>query len=286
MNRREMLHTLADELGRSQLSFPTSVAATLKVRQTLDDPDCAAEAVARQIQAEPLLAARVVALANSVAYNRSGRLVTDVRSAVNMLGFRTVKTLATVMIARQMAATAQSPSQRGLAAKLWEHTAHVAALAQILARRVTHQDPETALFAGMLHEIGGFYLLYRVKDFPGVLDGKVSDWIGEGGEDDKHSPERVIGRAVLRALAVPEPVTAAIEVLWQGYLAFPPATLGDTLLLAYELSPIKSPLRDVPPGDAQDHPAAIDMLIEQETLGDILRESAAEVTSLVQALQA
>ena len=284
MDRRESLSALVSEVGRGQLSFPTSAAAALKVRQTLDAPDCATEIVARQIQAEPLLSARVVALANSVTYNRSGRLITDVRSAVNLLGFRTVKILATVMIARQMAAAAQPPADRAMATKLWEHTAHVAALAQMLARRVTKQDAETALFAGMLHEIGGFYLLYRAKDFPGILDGDARDWAGSGVDNDHHTPEREIGRAVLTSLAVPEPVVAAIEALWKGYLAFPPSTLGDTLLLAYELSPVNSPLRDTVPHSDDARRAHIDMIIEQETLQEILRDSAAEVKSLKQAL--
>ena len=36
----------------------------MRIREILDDPDCAVGAVARLIQADPLLAARTVALAN------------------------------------------------------------------------------------------------------------------------------------------------------------------------------------------------------------------------------
>ncbi len=284
MNRPEILQALIAETRSGELSFPTSAAAALKVRQTLEDPDCSSEVVARQIQAEPLLAARVVALANSVAYNRTGRTITDVRSAVNLLGFSTVKTLAIVMIARQMVAEAKAPEHRLLAKKLWSHTAHVAALSQMLARRVTRQDAETALFAGMLHEIGGFYLLFRSKDYPGILDGDASDWVGKGKDDEQMIPEREIGRAVLIALAVPEPVSAAIEVLWKGYLAFPPTTLGDTLLLAYELSPLKSPLREMVVPDA-DRRSYIDIAVGEETLLEIMNTSTAEVKSLTHALE-
>ncbi len=285
MDRRETLKTLVAEAGGGGLTFPTSAAAVLRIRQTLNEPDCSTDIIARLIQTEPLLAARLVALANSVAYNRSGRVVTDVRSAVNLLGFRAVKTLATVMIARLMAAAVQAPAHRELAAKLWEHTIHVAALAQILAKRVTHQDPETALFAGMLHEIGGFYLLYRARDFPGILEGDPDDWVGDSDDDIENTPERDIGRAVLTALAVPEPVVAAIEVMWKGYLAFPPTTLGDTLLLAYQLAPVKSPLRETATKTDVGAKAGIDMIIEQQTLHDILNDSAREVDSLVDALR-
>ncbi len=73
-------------------------------------------------------------------------------------------------------------------------------------------------------------------------------------------------------------------MLWEGYLAFPPVSLGDTLLLAYELAPVKSPLREsqmVNDGAIQD---SINMVVGGETLTDILQDSAKEVESLMRAL--
>ena len=91
--------------------------------------------------------------------------------------------------------------------------------------------------------------------------------------------------AVLKALAVPQPVIDAIEVCWQGYLAMPPTTLGDTLLLADELAPVESPLRDLDGCPRAGMAASIDLLVGEETLRDILRESAADVASLTAALR-
>jgi HD-like signal output (HDOD) protein len=283
MDRLDTLRILTAEAVSGELTFPTSAAVALRVREALDDPGCRSETVARLIQAEPLLAARVVALANSAVFNRFGRVITDVRAAITLLGFRSVRTLATAMVARQMAAMPDTPAHRDLAARLWEHTAHVAALAQVIARRVTRQDPETAMFAGMVHEIGGFYLLSRARDFPGLMDGNLRDWVGEDEEDG--APESEIGRAVLGALCVPQPVVEAIEMLWKGYLAFPPATLGDTLLLADQLAPVKSPLLQAPGKDRDEMAATIDLLLEQETLSEVLEESAGEVKSLTEALR-
>jgi HD-like signal output (HDOD) protein len=115
---------------------------------------------ARLVQAEPLLAARTVAIANSAAYNRSGNDVTNVRAAVQRVGFRTLGALA----APSSCASWQRDHRSRLRAKadqLWQHSAHVAALAQVIARRVSFVDPETAMFAGIVHEVGGFYLLSR-----------------------------------------------------------------------------------------------------------------------------
>ena len=289
MDRLDTLRVLAAEAASGELSFPTSAAVALRVRDALNDPDCELLAAARLIQAEPLLSARVVAVANSAAYNRSGRVVTEVRAAVTQLGFRTVRSLATALVVRQMAGKGESPAHRDLALRLWEHSANVASLAQVIARLITKQDPETALFAGMVHEIGGFYLISRAKDFPGLLDGHPTDWLGEDREEGEaagaSTPERELGRAVLKALAVPEPVVAAIEFLWKGYLTFPPATLGDTLLLADQLTSVKSPLRQEPGKQGGEQASAIDLALEDETLTSTLENSAAEVSSLAEALR-
>jgi len=280
MDRREALRSIAEEASRGELSFPTSVEVALGVQRALDDPDCHLEAAARLVQSEPLLSARVVALANSVAFNRSGRPITEVRIATSRLGFRMIRALAVAVVTRQMAGMSSDPAHRLLVEQLWEHTAHVAALAHVLSRRVTRQDPETAMFAGIVHEVGGFYLLSRVKDFPCLFGGRVADRVEE---IEEAVGEGEIGRAVLKVLSVPQAVVAAIEDLWAGEPALPPASLGDTLLLADRLSPVKSPLRRSP--DRDPAPADIDMVIGQETLAGILDDSAEEVASMIAALR-
>lgn len=277
MDRIEALTHLAAEASRGELNFPTSSLLALKIKQALDDPDCHNDDAVRLVQSEPLLAARTVAIANSVAYNPAGREIADVRTAVGRLGFRTLRSLAMALAARQMAGTSPDPVHRDMAAQLWEHTAHVAALARVIARRVTRQDPETALFAGILHEVGGFYLLSRAQDFPGLLETDPLEWEENG--------ESAVGRAVLQALAVPETVMAAMEDFWGGYLALPPQSLADTLLLADELAPVASPLHRFWKDNAPGQPALIDADIGEDTLASLLEESAEEVQSLMGALR-
>ena len=100
MDKIAAFKSIAAGVAKGELDFPTSARVALKVRQALDDPDCHIEAAAKLVQAEPLLSARVVAMANSVAFNRSGREITDVRSSVSRLGFRTLRSLATGLAAQ------------------------------------------------------------------------------------------------------------------------------------------------------------------------------------------
>jgi HD-like signal output (HDOD) protein len=278
MDRTELYQRIADEAARGELVFPTHAEVGLRIKRMLDDPDCSIEQAAKLIQAEPLLAARVVAVANSAAYNRSGREITDVRQAVSRLGFRTLRSLTMSVLVKQMSGQPADPSLKALSSKLWEHTVHVAALSHVIARRVTFKDPETALFAGILHEVAGFYLISRAKDMPELLHGELTDWQGDG--------EAVVGKALFQLLEIPEPVATAISDLWEGYLAIPPASLGDTLLLAEELAPVASPLYWAPERGTEETAGTpqLELVVDEETLSSILAESADDVQSLITAL--
>lgn len=277
MDRASILNDIAAEAARGELAFPTSTEIALKVKSALDDPQCHIDTAARLVESEPLLAARAVALANSLAYNPFRREVTNIRAAVSRLGFRTLRSLAMALATRQMVSQHAVPEHRAMAEQLWEHTTHVAALARVIARQATRLDPETALFAGIVHEVGSFYLLARAQEFPGLLD-----LAQDAGHGDIGSRE--IGRTVLQALSVPEAAMTAMEGFWSGQLALPPKTLGDVLLLADSLASIASPLQRGRLGTPLPS-AMLDVTIGEETLLGILEESAEEVQSLVDALR-
>jgi HD-like signal output (HDOD) protein len=279
VDRTETLKRIAAEAARGDLSFPTHVEATLKLQRALTAPDCHIDDSVRLVQTEPLLAARTVAIANSAAYNRFGNDVTNVKAAVQRVGFRTLGALAAAVIVRQLAGGITDPALRAKADALWQHSAHVAALAQVIARHISRVDPETAMFAGIVHEVGGFYLLSRAAEFPGLLDGSAEEWIDEWTEYG----ETAIGRGVLRKLAVPGPVMDAIEAMWHGMRALPPETLGDTLLLAKDLAPVASPLL-ARPGAAGMQTATIDFAVGEGTLATVLREAEEEVRGVKAAL--
>jgi HD-like signal output (HDOD) protein len=273
MNRLEALEKIATQVQRGEIIFSSSMAITLKIRKLLNDPDGHLAATTDLVTIEPLLSARVVAIANSVAYRRSDDAITDVATAVARVGLRSVQTMVQALIVRQLAGASKDARTQALLGRLWEHTAHVASLARMLAKRVTHVDPETALFTGLIHDAGSFYLLSRVTEFPALLDTDRAE-----GEE---AFEIEVHRQVARTLDVPAPVVEALEVVWQGYVASPPVTLGDTVTLAKELVPVASPMVRLASGQEF---APIDIAIGDEHLTDILLASSEEVDSLTRAL--
>ncbi|MYN08371.1 HDOD domain-containing protein [Pseudoduganella aquatica] len=264
------------EARRGQLVFPTSVNAALQLQQALADPDCHVEDAIRKVLAEPVLAARAVALANSAVFSRlGGPVVTSARGAVLRVGYRNLYSLAAAMVVRQFGARIRQPQLRYQAERLWQHSAHVAALSHVLARKLTRVDPDTALFAGIMHEVGGFYLLSRADDMPGLLDDP---------DARMGALHEIVTRELLGKLMVPEPVAVAIASLRGGAVSIPPGGLRDTLLLAKRLAPLRSPLA-LADDAVLARGAALDAYLAGNALiDDILLESAEEARSMSAAL--
>jgi HD-like signal output (HDOD) protein len=204
--------------------------------------------------------------------------VTNVRAAVMRVGYRRLQAMVAMLLVRQFGARIVDPLLRSKAAQLWEHTAYVGVLAQAFARQITFVNPDTALFAGIVHEVGGFYLLARADQFPGLLEDDPENW-GELCED-------VVSREVLKKLAVPEPVAAAITQMRDGWLNMPPHTLLDTLLLANQYAPVPSPLgANAPPLPAHED-SVLDFVLDEATLDAILREAGEAYNAMHEALLA
>lgn len=293
MNRQKALKCIVEQAHKGDLVFPANVAASLKLQQTLDDPDCSIDMASKLVLNEPLLAAKVVAIANSAAYNRGGD-VTNVKAAINRLGFKTLLAIVSSLIVRQLAGSSKDKSIQAKTQKLWEHTAQVAALSQVIARRITRLDPDTAMFAGIVHEVGNFYLLSQSEEFPSLLEpdtfgvGEVDDELPEFEDTlvDLESSEAIIGRAVIQKLCLPGSVVEALESMWYGLRAMPPETLGDTLLLANELAATKSPLDFNSYAESERFTSEIDFVVGDGTLNSILEESDEELRTLTSALLA
>jgi HD-like signal output (HDOD) protein len=294
MDKTTALNILVEQALKGDLVFSASVATSMRIQEALDDPNCSIDAASKVVLNEPLLSARVVAIANSAAFNRAGNDVTSVKAAITRLGFRTLRSVVASLVMRQLAGSSKNPKIRSLVNKLWEHSAQVAALAQVIARRITQVDPDTAMFAGIVHEVGGFYMLSRVEEFPCLLDPDtytVSDPdllpLIEDDVDsiiDKESAEAIIGRAVLASLKLPQSVVDAVEALWYGLRAMPPESLGDTLLLANELAATPSPLDMRTDTETERYMSEIDFIVGEGTLNSILEESEDEVQTLAAAL--
>lgn len=220
------LQDIAADLTRGNIAFPTFSQATMKVRKALDDPNVDAERLAKVVSTEPMLAARLVKMANSAAVNPGRKLVGDVRTAILRLGMASVRTVAVALAMEQLQNASQGATLRPFAEAAWRHSVQVAAIAYVLAKRMSSVNPDEAMFAGLVHDIGHFYLLSRAAQYaeiqgnPEELAQILEGW---------HTS---IGQSVLHGFSVSDAVLEAVAEHEGGQYRVPLRGLPDIVALA------------------------------------------------------
>jgi HD-like signal output (HDOD) protein len=271
-------------LNSESLNFLTSSAGLVRLIERASSDDCTVEEAAKLAQGEPLIAAKLVSMANSAAYNRAGVSVTSVRDALNLIGLGVLRAVASAVAVRQLADTAPKVNQPAVS-RLWQHSVEVAALSSVIARRFTRSSPETAMFIGIVHDIAGFYLLSKSTE---VIDLTGADVAGVVGRDQATHDEAaksilaVGARRLLAALQVPDEVVEAIEGQWRGYVMVPPETLTDTLVVAKMMAATPSPFDPAPGASATG--VDLEAVLEKSEVMAVLQQRYDEVRSIQQVL--
>ncbi|HSD39765.1 MAG TPA: HDOD domain-containing protein [Rhodocyclaceae bacterium] len=217
---------LERELASGEFVFPTSMQAAVKIRRALDEEEASTATIARVINLEPLLSVKLLRMANSAFFNTNGQEVTDVHRALMRVGMNNARVLALAVIGDQMATASEFAPVWRLAEQLWRHTLEVASLSYAIALQLDNISPDTALLAGMVHDIGQFFLLARVHAYPELLQeqDEMSEFI--------LSWHKEVGQQVLTALGTPELIIDALDAQESPSGTWPPATLSDVIFLA------------------------------------------------------
>ena len=146
------------------------------------------------------------------------------------------------------------------------------------ARRLSRVNPDTALLAGLLHQVGKLYILTRAHQHPELLaDSPIYCAI----ERDWHTS---VAKALLENWEMPEEIVTAVsefEDLERNHSG--PADLTDTLTIAHLLTA----LRQNPEGlelNLQGFAAAKGLRIPSEGYAPLMQESAEEFAAMRPAL--
>lgn len=146
--RRESLERLFARM--EQVAALPSIGQ--RVLQLTDSDNVRADELREAIQTDPILVARILRRLNSSYYSLSTK-ITDLRTAISLLGFREIRNLAmTVCMSRLFETNGNHGTYRREA--LWEHCVAVGAAARLVARVCGRGVPEEAYIAGLLHDLG------------------------------------------------------------------------------------------------------------------------------------
>ncbi len=152
-----------------ELQLPSMPEVAMKIRQMANNPDVGVEDLSKVIQTDPTVAGRILHASNSALY-RGRQEITGVRDALVRLGLKTTQSLA-MSIAMGQTFRAKSTTVKQLMQHLWNHSVRISALASVIARKIGGGlNPETALLAGLLHDVGAIPILSFVDNRDEAVD--------------------------------------------------------------------------------------------------------------------
>ncbi|MDN5848779.1 MAG: HDOD domain-containing protein [Nitrococcus sp.] len=204
-----LFYRLIQDLMQDRLALPSMPDIALRVRQAVNDPAAGAPEVARIIQADPVVAARIIQAANSAIF--AGKKVADtLNAAVVRLGLKSVREIIVAATMREVFQTKHRLLSWRMA-ELWTQSTLVAAISAVLSRRLDGFNPERALLAGLIHDIGVVPILAYAHDYDelardaALLDNTIAAYRGQ------------IGAMILRRWNFPdELITVVLEAEnWQ-----------------------------------------------------------------------
>lgn len=144
-------HLTVDAIAQQAGELMTLPDVYARIRDTLDDPASTHTEVADVIATDPALTARILKIANSAFYGRSGTIA-RISQAVGLLGTQQVHdlVLATVVIA----STKNLHSSKSALRDFWRLSLMLAAAAKLIAEECGILDSERVFVAGLISQLG------------------------------------------------------------------------------------------------------------------------------------
>ncbi|MFN2309593.1 MAG: HDOD domain-containing protein [Gammaproteobacteria bacterium] len=156
-----LLQSILGDAKAGRLRLPSLPDLALKVRSAVNNPRRSVADIARLVQFDPALAARLIQIANGPLY-RGSKKFDNCHSAITRMGLTAARDLVVGFTLRNLFRT-RTPLLSERLQQTWEHSCRVAAISSVLARLTPGLDPDRALLAGLVHDIGVLPLLQYIE---------------------------------------------------------------------------------------------------------------------------
>ena len=182
-------------LEKDLLTLPSLPDIAVRVGRAVLDEKSNSRRVAAVVQTDPVIAAKLVRAANS-AFFGGGRRVESLVAAITQLGFQLTHKLVLSFALREIFSAPSRAAQERMR-ELWRHSTQVSALCQTIATSDRRFDPQQALLAGLVHDIGSVAVVNHLAHRAPQLEAAVADRI-------VGQLRGAIGGAILRKWRFPE----------------------------------------------------------------------------------
>lgn len=162
-----------DSIIKNMGELPPSPIVATKLLELLRKPNLRISELANAVSLDPVIAARLLRMANSAFYEQQKQINT-VDRAIIVIGENVLKDLAMEYSLRNA-----NKTYGVLERRLWEKSIGCAVASRMIADRLTEVDKSEAYLAGLQHHIGKVLMVNRDKDLYREVVKIVDDGKGE-----------------------------------------------------------------------------------------------------------
>jgi HD-like signal output (HDOD) protein len=142
----------------SKLKVPTTSGSGLQVMEAISGQEPDLSLVGDMIAKDPVLTSTLLRIANSAMYRRE-KEISNVRTAVGMLGAQKVRMAVTVVAMRSIEAKGSAIQELE-----WEHCFAISTLCRLIGQHAFPVMMEDLELTGLLHDMGALIL---IANYPG-----------------------------------------------------------------------------------------------------------------------
>lgn len=160
------------------LELPARPEVALQIQQLTRDPEVGIEDLTKLIQSDGTIAGALLHTTNSPPF-RAAKEISSVRDAVVRIGFDNTRKLATNLALRQVF-TARRQASRDAMQAVWTESAHCAVFSHLLSSELKLLNPERALLAGLIANIGAVPIIRFIDKRPEYAESvQISEMIAK-----------------------------------------------------------------------------------------------------------
>lgn len=189
-------------------NLPPLPGSVFRILELLRDINVSTYALSTAVGYDPLLAARLLRLANSSLYSRQ-KNITTIQRAIEVIGTKALYDAVMLGVAANTFSKEIECSEAGRA--VWEHSLAVGLLARELTDTVHMRGRENAFICGLLHDIGKFVLLKSDSDlFKRLAEMKEANEMIESEEIFFGVNHTEVGALLVRRWSLPDVISSVI----------------------------------------------------------------------------
>ena len=140
------------DFTHSEVDLPSMPEFAHRIYDILRQEDVDLRQVAEVIKIDPIISIRIIQVANSALY-RTNVAIENIKDAIARIGLNSTRAIVMSVVLKSLF-TAESPAIHHLFKNFYQHSIRVAAIAHTLAKQLKAFNPDEALLAGLIHDIG------------------------------------------------------------------------------------------------------------------------------------